>query len=109
MIKRGIFLVLLLIFMGSCSQTNITTSTTNPNEIIIKDFSFNPETLNINTGTEITWTNQDPVVHKIIIKDLTESSNLNQGDKFTYTFTNKGTYNYSCAIHPSMTGKIIVS
>ncbi|MDD5651044.1 MAG: cupredoxin domain-containing protein [Candidatus Nanoarchaeia archaeon] len=112
MIKRGIFLILLLIFVSGCYQTNTNTpvtSTINPNEIIIKDFSFNPSTLTINAGTEVTWTNQDSVVHKIIIKDLTEGNNLNQGDKFTFTFANKGTYDYSCAIHPSMTGKIIVN
>ncbi len=29
-------------------------------------------------------------------------------DKFTYTFTTKGTVNYYCKLHPAMTGTVIV-
>jgi len=75
--------------------------------ILIKNFSFNPSTLNIKAGDTVIWTNQDPATHKIK-SDTFNSGDLNQGDTFRFTFNSKGTYDYVCAIHPSMTGKIIV-
>ena len=77
------------------------------NMITIQNFAFNPGTLTVKQGTKVTWTNQDSVVHKIK-SDTFNSSDLGQGDKFDFTFNTKGSFDYSCSIHPSMTGKIIV-
>jgi len=33
---------------------------------------------------------------------------LDTDDKFSYTFSNPGTYNYFCSVHPKMTAKIVV-
>jgi plastocyanin len=33
---------------------------------------------------------------------------LSNGQSFSFTFRTAGTFNYSCSIHPSMTGQIIV-
>ena len=33
---------------------------------------------------------------------------MHPGDKFSYTFTKPGTYDYWCTIHPEMLGKVIV-
>jgi plastocyanin len=44
------------------------------------------------------------------IKSATfNSSPLSQGQTFQFTFSSVGSYDYSCAIHPSMLGKIIVT
>ena len=75
--------------------------------VSIENFSFNPGTLTIKAGTTVTWTNKDSVTHKIK-SDTFNSDYLNQGNTFQFKFDSKGEYNYSCAIHPSMTGKIIV-
>lgn len=87
---------------GQQSQTN-----NESNTIYIKDFAFNPGNLTIKQGTKVTWINQDTVTHKIK-SDTFNSADLNQGDKFEYTFSDKGTFDYICGIHPSMTGKITV-
>ncbi len=75
--------------------------------VTIKNFSFTPEVLTVKQGAKVTWINQDSVTHKIK-SDTFNSSDLNQGDKFEFTFNTKGSFDYSCSIHPSMTGKIIV-
>jgi plastocyanin len=84
------------------SQTNIEANT-----VTIENFAFNPGTLTIKLGTKVTWINQDSTTHKIKA-DTFNSGDLGQGDKFTFTFTSKGSFDYSCSIHPSMTGKIVV-
>jgi plastocyanin len=77
------------------------------NMISIKNFAFNPQTLTVPVGIVVTWTNQDSAPHQI--KSATfNSAVLNTGATFSFTFSQKGTFDYSCAIHPSMTGQIIV-
>ena len=76
--------------------------------IVIQNFSFNPATLTIKVGSTVTWTNADPMPHQIK-STIFNSAVLNNGDTFKFTFSTIGDYDYSCAIHPSMKGKIIVT
>lgn len=78
-----------------------------PDAVSIQNFAFNPGTLTIKKGETVTWTNNDSVLHQIK-SDTFNSNPLSQGQTFSFTFNDTGTFNYSCAIHPSMTGKIIV-
>jgi plastocyanin len=75
--------------------------------ITIKNFAFNPNNLVIKAGTIVKWTNNDSVGHQIKSNSF-NSTVLNSGDSFEIKFDIVGTYDYSCAIHPSMTGKITV-
>jgi plastocyanin len=79
------------------------------NTITIKNFAFDPTPLTVKVGANVTWINEDSTSH--IVKEdsgLFESSTLANGQSFTYTFTAIGIYNYTCAIHPQMKGKVIV-
>jgi plastocyanin len=76
--------------------------------VSIKNFAFNPATLTIKPRTTVTWTNNDSAAHQIKSNTF-NSAVLNPGESFSFTFFNAGQYNYSCAIHPSMLGKIIVT
>jgi len=78
-----------------------------PNAVNIENFSFNPGTLTVKAGTAVVWTNSDSVTHTIK-SDSFNSQPLSKGQTFEFKFDNKGTYDYSCGIHPSMKGKIIV-
>lgn len=76
----------------------------------IKNFSFNPSTLTVKTGTKVTWTNNDGAPHTIVSdsNNLFSSPTLFSGQSFSFIFTNSGGTNYHCGIHPTMKGKIIV-
>lgn len=75
--------------------------------VAIQNFAFNPGTLTVSKGATVTWMNRDAAPHQI--KSATfNSSLLNQGQSFSFTFNETGTFDYSCAIHPSMLGKIVV-
>ncbi len=84
-----------------------TAKTNSANTISIQNFAFSPETLTVKKGTTITWTNNDATSHTI--KSATfNSGDLAKGATFKFTFDTPGTFDYSCGIHPSMKGKIIV-
>ena len=40
---------------------------------------------------------------------FTESDGLDQGDSFSHTFDQAGTFNYVCGIHPSMKATVVVT
>jgi plastocyanin len=91
--------------LSGCTQQG-----SSQNKVNIQNYAFNPSTLTIKAGENVTWTNNDNYVDHQVKSDtgLFESAPLATGQSYTYMFASSGTYNYSCAIHPSMHGKIIV-
>ena len=78
-------------------------------EVKIDNFSFGPTTLTVAVGTTVTWKNNDDVPHTVVSDDKTfRSKALDTDDKFSYTFTKPGTYNYFCSVHPKMIAKVVV-
>lgn len=91
----------------------ITTATTAPGAtaaVEIKGFAFNPDTMTIEKGTTVTWTNRDGAPHTVTgIGNDINSQTLSQGQTYSYTFNEAGTFDYQCHIHPSMRGKVVVT
>jgi plastocyanin len=83
----------------------------NPNPqtytVNIQNNAFNPSSLQIPAGSTVKWVNLDSVQHEPK-GNVFDSGPLNQNGVFQYTFNQAGTYNYACAIHPSMQGTITV-
>ena len=78
--------------------------------IKIANFTFDPPTLTVMTGTTVTWVNADDIPHLVAEKGgKFKSSALDTNDKFSQTLSTAGTVEYFCAIHPKMTGKIVVT
>lgn len=81
----------------------------NANEIVIENFAFQPATLTVKVGTKVTWVNRDDEPHTATATDKRfNSKTLENGEQFSTEFDQPGTYNYYCALHPKMTGQIIV-
>jgi Icc protein len=78
--------------------------------IKIDNFSFSPPSTTVAAGTTITWLNADDVPHKIVSSDgkFTASPALDTNDRYAFRFTQPGRYEYFCALHPKMTGAIVV-
>lgn len=76
----------------------------------IKNFSFEPKTLTVKPGTEVTWVNNDSVAHTVTSdsSSILNSPTLAPGQSFSFTFAETGSINYHCAIHPSMKGGMVV-
>jgi plastocyanin len=65
--------------------------------------------LQIPTGATVTWVNNDTVQHTITSDtNVFDSGPIDPGGKFTYTFTQPGSFSYHCSIHKSMTASITV-
>jgi plastocyanin len=124
--KRNIYITLFTVLLlsslfaavscGTASPT-VTLTTTQPTTVApgasaavaIDNFAFSPATLTVTAGTIVTWTNKDSAAHNIISQTkVFQSDTMSTGGTFSFTFKDKGTYDYHCGIHPSMTGKVIV-
>jgi len=74
-------------------------------EVLIDQFTFTPQRFTVKAGTTVTWINEDDVPHTIASSSkLFKSKALDTGDKFSFTFTTPGTYEYFCSVHPHMMG-----
>jgi plastocyanin len=74
----------------------------------IINFGFSPVNQTVSRGDTVTWTNNDTVAHTITSSGNFNSGNIAPGDSYGHLFNETGTYHYSCTIHPSMKGAIIV-
>jgi plastocyanin len=80
------------------------------NQISIKEYMFMPATLNIVTGTKVTWVNHDDVPHTIVDTDKAfHSAALDTDDTYSFTFPKPGTYHYFCTLHPKMVATVVVA
>lgn len=77
--------------------------------IAIDNFSFTPNEITVPAGTTVTWVNHDDVPHTVVSAHKKfRSKALDTDDRFSFTFTDPGTYAYFCSVHPMMTGKVMV-
>ncbi|MFA5872074.1 MAG: cupredoxin family copper-binding protein [Parcubacteria group bacterium] len=77
--------------------------------VTIQNFTFSPASLTIKKGETVTWTNEDSVPHQIASDSgAFQGNSMGKGQSYSFTFNTTGEFDYHCAIHPSMKGKIIV-
>jgi len=80
-----------------------------PANIEIDNFTFAPQRLTVRAGTTVTWRNRDDIPHAVASSTRTfKSRALDTDDTYAFTLTTAGTYEYFCALHPQMTGTIVV-
>jgi plastocyanin len=77
----------------------------------IRDFAYNPASVEIAVGDSVTWTNQDTVPHTATASDaaVLQSGTIAPGASFSQVFEAPGEIEYHCEFHPNMVGTIVVS
>lgn len=71
--------------------------------------AYNPNPVTVSAGTTVTWTNQDSTTHTATSDSgVFSSGNVGANGQFSFTFANKGTFTYHCALHPNMVGSVVV-
>ena len=110
------FAVVLLVACGSpaSSPSGTQPAATSPaaggSAVTIVDFAFQPNAVEVKTGTAVTWTSQGSNPHTVKWSDGTpEAEQLAKGDTYTRTFDEAGSFPYVCGIHGQMMGTITVT
>ena len=81
------------------------------NTVMIDNFAFAPATIMVAAGTTVTWVNRDDVPHTATSSEMPrvfDSGAMDTDGKYSFTFKTPGRYAYFCAVHPHMTGTIVV-
>jgi plastocyanin len=88
---------------GESSEPVATTEVT-----MAKSYRFDPETIEIEAGQTVTWTNEDNFTHTVQV-DGQEDHEVEPGESVSITFDEPGTYHYVCTLHrQDMDGEVIV-
>jgi len=104
-----VMIAMLLLLAGTPSVTANDQPSAASAEVKIDNFSFGPQTVTVPVGATVTWTNHDDIPHTVVSTDGVFKSKVRDTDeKFSYTFTEAGTYPYYCSVHPRMTGQVVV-
>ncbi|HEX4550115.1 plastocyanin/azurin family copper-binding protein [Pseudomonas sp.] len=79
-------------------------------KIDIKEFMFGPKDLTVAVGTKVTWVNDDQIPHTVAeTHKVFRSAALDTHDSFSWVFDTPGEFEYFCALHPQMIGRIVVT
>ena len=83
---------------------------TRPATVHIANFHFGAQTLTVPAGTTVTFVNDDEEPHNVSAADRSSRSPiLPPGARYARQYTAPGDYPYFCALHPHMTGHIVVT
>jgi plastocyanin len=78
--------------------------------VTIGDFFFRPQDVTVTAGEAVTWTNEGTVPEgHTATGDGFDSGVLKEGQSFSHTFEEAGSFDYVCTLHPNMRGTITVT
>jgi len=76
---------------------------------------YDPQVIDVTVGTTVAWENVDNAMHTATSGNpdggadgVFDSDIMSAGDKFEFTFTDAGNYDYYCILHPWMIGTVNV-
>ena len=119
---------------GACGDSSDSSSSapppTNPQIVVVdmrgksavdvnaKDDLFEPNGVQIDTGTTVTWHNVGNNVHNVLPTSDgvsfgaapfgAQADKFGPGATYTYTFGTPGTFDYTCTLHTGMNGRVVV-
>ena len=84
-----------------------------PGAVSMNDWAFGDEPVVIYTNERLRWVNMDSLTHLIVADspdatDFRKTDELRPGGEQALVMTKLGTTTIHCAIHPNMTGTLIV-
>src|SRR2546425_5114018 len=84
---------------ASPAASSAASAAAGPAAVTIVNLSFQPASITVKTGTQITWTNNDSVGHTVTLDDNSVDSNtIDPGKTFQHAFSAAGSFTYHCKI-----------
>lgn len=82
----------------------------NTTEIAIENSAYQPSLITVEQGTTVIWTNEDSKTHTVKTESSPgpDSEPLAEGETYSYTFEEAGTFNYFSEQNPEVRGTIQV-
>ncbi len=112
----AVLLISILLTLAACAKPSPTTPVpTTPvpspepapiqgyTEVMIPGRNFNPEVVTVGVGTTVSWVSKDGEQHTVT-SDIPGLFNgtVEPFSSFSYTFTERGDFEYFCGIHGQM-------
>jgi plastocyanin len=97
------------VFAAGCGGTGESSRPVATTEVkMVKSYSFDPKTIEIEAGQTVTWTNEDNFTHTVEVEGQ-EDNKVARGESVEIRFDEPGTYDYVCTLHSQdMDGTVIV-
>src|SRR3954452_25027649 len=93
-----------LVALAGCGASAAT------HQVAIDGLKFQPDSLTVQSGDSIVWTNKDPFPHTVTSPSGGfDSHEIAPGQSWKYTASKKGTFGYTCTLHPIMKATLIVN
>jgi len=90
-------------------QPQAATTTGEAGRISIATFAFTPGELRVPRGARVTWQNDDGAPHGVRHADGSPGKDvLLPGENVSRVYETSGTFDYTCSVHPYMTGRVVV-
>jgi len=95
---------------GSRDETATTSGGAETERVEIADFAYEPATIEVAPGTEIVFTNRDAAPHTATSTDsgAFETGTIKEGRSDGVVLDEAGSFDFYCAFHPFMKGKVVV-
>jgi plastocyanin len=107
--RTAMFAGLLALALSAPFSAVAESAATADTQVKIDNFTFAPQRVTVKAGTTVTWINEDDIPHAIAATGKAfRSKVLDTDDKYSFTFTTAGVFEYFCSLHPHMTGTIVV-
>lgn len=81
----------------------------NGSVVHVRDFLYAPKSLYVRTNQTVTFVNDDAEAHTVTGSGSFHSSAIDPQAEWRHSFSRPGVYYYTCAFHPYMHGRIVVS
>lgn len=78
-------------------------------DVTINDFSYDPETITVNKGDRITWTNNGAYPRSATYVGVFDTEVISPGESATVTMDTAGTFEYFSLTYNAMKGTVIVN
>jgi plastocyanin len=108
-VRIALLLVLIGTLLAGCGDSGGSSAPVATTEVLMpKSYRFDPKTIEVDAGAEVTWRNEDNFTHTVEIEGQ-DDRKVEPGESVSFTFSTAGTYEYVCTLHShDMRGAVIV-